>query len=246
MALTSNDKHVDNHQLASTYGDAPICAESNVCITAGSEQKSDKGVSVENALLVSSDTEAPKWFFMRASYSRGPKAYEIIKSRGLKAFIPEKVQRSYNNGRYEVKHSYPLPSNVFVYCTANEAYNLTPRSSSPDSIPYLDFTYDHTEENQFGKNPVITIPDSIMSPFIKAASIQHPGAHFVDEKDATIVSGDLVRVIGGPFANIIGKVVKLFGKTRVLVTIPNVISYATAYIDKRNIELVSEEELLMS
>lgn len=243
MALTTTDEQVDNQQLASQDENSPQVTDVKNCTTAGSDQISDKGVSVENALLTNKGNSKPQWFYMRASYSRGSKAYEIITSRGIKAFIPEKIQRTYSNGRYTETHSYPLPSNVFIFCTEEQARSLTPRSLSPDSIPFLDFVYDHTESNCFGRNPIMTIPDTLMDAFINAASIQHPGAHFVDEKDATILTGDLVRVTGGPFEGIIGKVVKLFGKTRVLVTIPNVISYATAYIDKRNIVPVNINDI---
>ena len=180
------------------------------------------------------------WFYMRASYGRARKALDILTDMGVKAYLPveHKKVREEESGRLKKIESYPLPSNIFICCTYKEAYELTSRSLSDHYVEFLDFAFDHTcIDSSTGKNPVITIPNQVMERFIQVTDIDHPGAHFV-KPDEVFTPGAKVRVIGGPFEGAVGNVAHLYGKKRVVVSIPGIISYATAYINSQYLEVI--------
>lgn len=180
---------------------------------------------------------------MRASYGRGKKAYDLITAKGLRAFLPVKTTKEKENGITTIRKSYPLPSNVFVYATYEEALDISCRSNNSNAISFLDFAFDHTHTVGEGKNPIITIPTKEMERFIAACAIVHPGAHFIAANDipyAKIRLGSTVRITRGPFKDVVGKIIRLFGKRRVAVTIPNVLCYVTAHIESGNFEIEEE------
>lgn len=181
-----------------------------------------------------------RWYFMRASYGRGRMAYDEVTANGVEAFLPAQVVKSFNHGRMEVKVVYPLPGNIFIHCTETEI------ESYCSSIAYLDFAYDHTRTIDGNRNPRIIIPDVVMKRFIEASSIQHPGAHYVDSSQVRFLCDDHVRVTGGPFAGVVGRVAKVFGKKRVVVSIPGIVAYATAYIDSRHLEHIDDADYEMT
>ncbi|MBQ0061371.1 MAG: KOW motif-containing protein [Bacteroidales bacterium] len=184
-----------------------------------------------------------KWFYMRAYYGNGKKISEILNEKGIRNFFPVQVKKIYNNNRLKFEYSYPLPSNIFIRCTEYQAWKLVTSSHTPESIDHLAFAYDHTYNHTDGKNPLMTIPDSMMQQFIQAASIEHNGVYYISDEELhkaeasqasqelKLKFGDTVRVTDGPFADIVGKVLKVYGKKRVVVSIPNIVNFATASIN---------------
>lgn len=100
---------------------------------------------------------------------------------------------------------------------------------------YLDKTKP-LEEN--GKHPPLIIPFAAMTNFIKATSTDSEHVRIVSAEQCHYKSGDTVKVIGGEFEGVIGKVARVAGQQRVVVEISGLCLVATAYIPTDFIKIV--------
>lgn len=118
---------------------------------------------------------------------------------------------------------------LFVYTTREAANAIIKKKGDEPSI--LKFYLDKTkplEEN--GKHPPLTIPFAAMINFIKATSTDSEHVRIVAPEQCHYKSGDLVKVIGGEFEGVTGKVARIAGQQRVVVEITGLCLVATAYI----------------
>lgn len=108
-----------------------------------------------------------------------------------------------------------------------------------DEPSILKFYLDKTkplEEN--GKHPPLTIPFAAMINFIKATSTDSEHVRIVAPEQCHYKSGDLVKVIGGEFEGVTGKVARIAGQQRVVVEITGLCMVATAYIPTNLIKFI--------
>ena len=89
-----------------------------------------------------------------------------------------------------------------------------------------------------GKNPPMVVPDGEMRNFMLATSTESEHVRLVKPGQCHFKSGDPVRVIGGPFCGVEGRVARLAGQQRVIVAISGLCSIATAYIPSAFIETI--------
>ena len=87
-----------------------------------------------------------------------------------------------------------------------------------------------------GKHPPLTISFEAMMNFIKATSTESKHVRIVSPEQCHYKSGDIVKVIGGEFKGVTGKVARIAGQQRVVVEISGLCLVATAYIPTRFIE----------
>lgn len=97
---------------------------------------------------------------------------------------------------------------------------------------WLKYYTDKTKpvERSTGKNPPVTIPDNEMINFIRLTSVNSEHIMVLPPERCHFKSGDLVRIIEGPFTGVVGRVGRAAGQQRVFVTILNDSIVATAYI----------------
>ena len=122
-----------------------------------------------------------------------------------------------------------LPNLLFVYATREAVNSIIKKKGDETSI--LKFYLDKTkplEEN--GKHPPLTIPFTAMTNFIKATSTSNEHVRIVSSEQCHYKSGDIVKVIGGEFEGVTGKVARIAGQQRVVVEITGLCLVATAYI----------------
>lgn len=73
--------------------------------------------------------------------------------------------------------------------------------------------------------------------FIKATSTDSEHVRIVAPEQCHYKSGDLVKVIGGEFEGVMGKVARIAGQQRVVVEVAGVCLVATAYIPSAFLEV---------
>ena len=95
------------------------------------------------------------------------------------------------------------------------------------------------EEN--GKHPPLTIPFAAMTNFIKATSTDNEHVRIVSPEQCHYKSGDMVKVIGGEFEGVTGKVARIAGQQRMVVEVTGLCLVATAYIPSMFIERIIEQ-----
>jgi transcription antitermination factor NusG len=80
------------------------------------------------------------------------------------------------------------------------------------------------------KNPPLTISDEEMNRFIHATCNMNKHLLFVQPSQCHFRGGELVRVIDGPFAGVEGRVARVAGQQRVVISLSGIGLISTAYI----------------
>ena len=169
------------------------------------------------------------WFVLRVTYNRTQKACDIIANADVQSYMPMHYIIKKEIGKKKRILQPLLPNLFFVYTTREIANAIIKKKGDEPSI--LKFYLDKTkplEEN--GKHPPLTIPFAAMINFIKATSTDSEHVRIVAPEQCHYKSGDLVKVIGGGFEGVTGKVARIAGQQRVVVEITGLCLVATAYI----------------
>ena len=196
------------------------------------EAKSSKtGVSVR---YVPDDNK--KWYVFRASYGREDKAADYIIEDGTFVYIAKKYVRKSVNGKQKRVLETLIPNLLFVYTdqhTAEQYIKSTP------ALSFLSFYYNHFAYNAVQKNPPLTVSCKEMENFIFATCNNSEHLMFVDENQCHFKGGEIVRVKEGPFKGVNGKVARVSGQQRVIITLSQVGLISTAYIPSAFIETIA-------
>ena len=187
------------------------------------EAKSSKtGVSVRYV-----ETPGKNWYVFRASYGREDKASDYLIDDGTYTYIAKKIVERFIRGKRKRYYQTLIPNLLFAYTTeakAEEYVNHTP------DLSYLTYYYNHFELDEEKKNPPLTVSCNEMSEFIKATCNKNKHLLFVEPTQCHYKSGELVKVIEGPFKGVEGKVARIAGQQRVVVSLSQIGLISTAYI----------------
>lgn len=130
-----------------------------------------------------------------------------------------------------------LPNLFFVYATREAADDLLKKKGDmPQVVKYYRDKTKPTGPD--GKHPPMTIPHRAMENFIRATATDSDHVRVVSPERCRYKSGDMVRVTGGEFQGITGRVARIAGQQRVVVEVTGLCLIATAYIPSRFIESI--------
>lgn len=176
-----------------------------------------------------------KWYVLRATYHREKKAYDYILSKrnspdgnriDAECYLPLRHVAKIVKGKRRFKIEPFLPNFLFVYATLETISQIL----NNDDLNFLNPYYDHFKQDEAGKNPPLTIPYAAMMNFIKVTSVDIDKVKVVSEDQCHFKSGDLVKVTGGEFKGVVGRVARLGGQQRVVVDVKGVCLVSTAYV----------------
>ena len=194
-------------------------------------QSSQTGVSVRYA-----PDPTKSWFVLRASYGREDKAADYIINDGTYAYIAKRmVRKSVNNQPKKVLESL-IPNLLFVYTTDEKARQYVKQTPA---LSFLSYYYNHLEQTNQLKNPPLIISCQEMENFIRATQSMNEHLMFVTEQQCHFKSGDPVKVIDGPFKGVEGRVARVAGQQRVIVSLSNIGLVSTAYVPTAFLNVVS-------
>lgn len=209
----------------------------NCCgVTSKTSSEKCEILSGKSVDFVSSNSTR-QWFPIRATHRRAQSVYEKIVSINdgtFEPYLPLLRRIEYTNDDFDNPTQYikeePLDSGLlFLKSTLNDFKQLLTYSSLiPGMTPY----YNHFVTNEYGKNDFLTVPDRQMDSF--KIIVESGSENIIVNQDEApdFVSGDLVVVIGGPFAGVEGIVLKYKRQKRVFVQIPGLGNFGTAYVPK--------------
>jgi transcription antitermination factor NusG len=81
-----------------------------------------------------------------------------------------------------------------------------------------------------GDKKIIIVPENQMRNFIAVAGNEKEKIVYLSNEEVNLQKGVRVRIIGGLFAGVEGTFMRVKGDKRLVVSIPNLFSVATAYI----------------
>jgi len=187
------------------------------------EAKSSKtGVSVRYV-----PTPDKRWYVLRASYGREDRAKDYLVEDGTFVYIAKRYTRKTANGKQKTVLETLIPNLLFVYTTEDKAEEYVKRTPA---LSYLTYYYNHFELGDDQKNPPLTVSCNDMENFIIATCNSNEHLKFVDESQCHFKGGEIVKVIDGLFKGVEGRVARVSGQQRVVISLSNIGLISTAYI----------------
>lgn len=175
------------------------------------------------------------WYVFRASYGRVDKASDIMVDDGTYTYIAKRYVQKYVGGRRHRVLEPLIPNLLFAYVTDVQAEKYI--KETPE-LSFLSYYYNHFELDVNQKNPPLRVPCKEMDNFIRATMSRNEHLLFVEPSQCHYKRGQTVRVIDGLFKGVEGKVARVAGQQRVIVTLSKVGLISTAYIPTAFIENV--------
>jgi len=174
------------------------------------------------------------WYVFRASYGRVDKACDYLVNDGTFTYIAKRHSERVVNGKRKKLLRALIPNILFVYTTPEKAERYI--KYTPD-LNYLSYYYNHFEKNEQQKNPPLTISCAEMENFILATCNMNEHILFVKPyHKCHYKNGDMVIIKEGPFTGVYGRVARISGQQRVIVTLSQFGLISTAYIPTAFIE----------
>lgn len=175
------------------------------------------------------------WYVFRASYGREDKASDYIVEDGTYVYIAKRYARKSVNGKQKKVLETLIPNLLFVYTTEDKAKEYV---KDTPSLSYLTHYYNHFELDDDQKNPPLTVSCKEMENFIIATCNKSEHLKFVDDEQCHFKGGEIVKIIDGSFKGVEGRVARVSGQQRVIVTLTNVGLVSTAYIPTAFIKIL--------
>lgn len=171
-----------------------------------------------------------QWFVLRATYGRAEKAFGVFQEANIEAYFPKRDVVKIVDGKRILVSEPLLPNIVFAYMTREMSRKFLKEPAPTAS--WIKYYTDKTKtlENDTHYHPPMIVPDNDMLNFIRLTSINNEHITVVDPERCHFKSGDLVKVVEGLFAGVIGRVGRAAGQQRVIVEIQGLCHVATAYI----------------
>ena len=168
-----------------------------------------------------------RWYVFRASYGREDKASDYIIENGTFVYIAKRYTRKSVNGKQKKVLENLIPNLLFVYTTKDKAEEYV---KNTPALSYLTYYYNHFELDETQKNPPLTVPRKEMENFIIATCNKSEHLKFVNEEQCHFKGGETVKVIDGPFKGVEGRVARVSGQQRVVISLSDIGLISTAYI----------------
>ncbi|HZK03639.1 MAG TPA: UpxY family transcription antiterminator [Bacteroidaceae bacterium] len=162
-----------------------------------------------------------KWFALRTNYCRDLKVAALLNEKGIRYYIPMKHKQVTKAGIVKRIQVPVIRNLIFVYSQYSTLNNLKKELESSMPIRII-------MNKSTGKPAVIC--DKEMNDFILISGTDCDDLIYMDTSEANLKVGDKVEVIEGIFKGAEGKLVRIKGHKRVLVSIEGVVAVATAFI----------------
>ena len=169
-----------------------------------------------------------QWFVFRVSYGRVDKAADFILEDGTYVYIAKRYACKMVNGKQKKILEPLIPNLLFVYTTKDKAEGYI--KNTPPNFSYLSYYYNHFSMDKTGNNPPLTISSKDMENFILATCNMNQHLLFVQPSQCHYKGGEQVRVIEGTFAGVEGRVARVAGQQRVVLSLSGIGLISTAYI----------------
>jgi len=176
-----------------------------------------------------SDSQNIFWYVLFAANGKAVKINDYLKTANIECFFPlfYKEKRIRNSERTK-RILQPLIGNlVFVKsskeCLAPHLREIKLRYSITDDLYYR---YRDGEERK-----IIVVPEKQMLDFITVASCKEERVIYLSNGEVNLEKGTKVRIIGGLFEGIEGVFMRVKGERRVVVSLFNLLSVATTFVE---------------
>lgn len=230
---TSALPNADSRRGGKTPSSARLTSCTSPEVRSDAAENSQTGVSSDYA-----QEEKEQWFVLRATYGRTEKALGALQTANVETYLPMHYVIKEIDGKRKFVHEPLLPNIIFARMTRQKTHDFVKEPAA--TAKWLKYYTDKTKpvERSTGKNPPVTIPDNEMLNFIRLTSVNSEHIMVLPPERCHFKSGDLVRIIEGPFTGVVGRVARAAGQQRVVVEIEGLCNIATAYIPNDFMQII--------
>jgi len=176
-----------------------------------------------------SDSKSVFWYVLFAANGKAAKIGEYLKSVNIECFFPVCYKdKRINNSQLTTCTLQPLIGNLVFVKSSKES--LMPhfraiklRFNITDDLYYRDL----------GSKEIIVVPETQMQNFIAVTNRNQGRTIYLSNEEVNLEKGTKIRIIGGALEGVEGIFMKINGSSRVVVSLPNLFSVATAFIPTR-------------
>lgn len=214
---------------------APNSPQAGVVADVASDDAPATAIADEDVAAASS-VETPRptrdaeecWWAMSAVYNRSMKVKAALDAASVRCFVPMRWEER-SAGRRKVRRRVPAVHNLLFVRT-----DVAGIRALKESFPYLQYLMRREE----GCATPVVVPEEQMRHFIAVAGSDDERTLFVPAAHDGLRCGDRVRICGGAFAGVEGRLMKMRGtrNRRVVVAIDGVAAVATAAVAPELIE----------
>ena len=196
-------------------------------VTAVTDMAMDTGTDTK----ASSPAECPqlKWFPLRVTYSRELKVRDMLRMSGFECFVPMTVREEETGGVKRIREVPAVNNLCFVRAGRKQLDEAILDRGMSSIVSYI--------WNRSRLMPE-SVPDKAMADFIRVSESRMEDIVYLLEVNSRLRAGQRVRIKDGPFAGVVGKVVRIRRSRRVMVELPGMLAVATGYIPEDNLEIV--------
>jgi transcription antitermination factor NusG len=188
-------------------------------------------VGVPKTCFAMIDKTEVHWYALRITYSRELALKEYLDNEKIENFIPMHYVDVVKNEQRTRKLVPAVHNLVFVRASRERLDVLKKEKEYALPMRYI--------MNRETHLPVV-IPDRQMQSFIAVAGNTEQQAIYLDVSEVNLRKGDRVRVVGGIFAGIEGKFMRIKNDRRVVVILEGVMAVATVPIHPSLIEKLED------
>jgi transcription antitermination factor NusG len=172
-----------------------------------------------------SDTDI-LWYVLFAANGKAVKIKPCLEEASIEHFFPlyYKDKKIRGSERCE-RVSIPLMGNLIFAKSSKNILNPVLKEVKLRLNITSDLYY-----RDFAENKIIVVPEEQMRNFIAVAGNEKEQAIYLSNEEVSLQKGARVRITGGAFTGIEGVFMRVKGNKRLVVSLPNLLSVATAYI----------------
>jgi transcription antitermination factor NusG len=178
-----------------------------------------------------SESENIFWYVLFAVNGKAAKINDYLTKSNIECFFPlgYKEHRIRNSERTK-RILQPLIGNLVFVKSSKDC--LTPLLREiKERFNITDDLYYRYREGK--ERIIIVVPEKPMQDFISIAGCRQERVIYFSNDDVNFEAGTKIRIIGGTFEGLEGIFLKIKGRNRVIVSLPHLLSVATAFIPTR-------------
>ena len=174
------------------------------------------------------------WYVLFATNGKASKICDYLKSANIEHSFPMcyKERKIKDSERKRISQQPLLGNLLFVKSSRNflepHLKELKLQLGIVSDLYYRDL----------GSRELIIVPEKQMSDFITITSNKQEKFIYLSNEEATVKKGTKIRITGGAFEGIEGIFMRIKGDRRVVISIPNLLSVATAFIPTCFIQVI--------
>jgi transcription antitermination factor NusG len=166
------------------------------------------------------------WYVLYAANGKAVKVRSYLEAAAIECFFPMYYKDRKIGGTEDYERvALPLVCNLIFARASKSVLDPALKEAKRKLAISSDLYY-----RDFGDKRAITIPDNQMRNFIAVAGNIEEQVIYLSNEEINFSKGVKAKITGGEFAGAEGIIMRIKGNKRLVVSIPNLFSVATAYI----------------